>query len=361
MSTAPAWRPALAPPFFALAALLAAISAATANAQGTAPSPAQSAAAVPPAPAAPLTRTTTLGPVTATVTLEPADPAIGDALTLTVAASAEAGIEVLMRAFGEALGRFVILSFAPSERSDGTRTVHEQRYSLDVPGSGEWTVPPLVVEFVDRRPGERPAPEGEDAYELLTESIEFTVRSVLPREAGTELRPPLGPLEPLPTPFERARPWFGGGLLLLAAGIAAAALLVRYGRRRLQRSAYEIALARLRKLQSLPRVTPAEIDRFYVELSAIVRRYLEERFEIRAPECTTEEFLEAASRAPALSAEHRDLLVEFLRRADLVKFARSIPGDLEMAESVRSAERFLEETRADAAPLAAAGAERSRA
>ena len=38
--------------------------------------------------------------------------------------------------------------------------------------------PIRVVEFVDRRPGQRSAPEGEDSYELLTERLEFTVESV---------------------------------------------------------------------------------------------------------------------------------------------------------------------------------------
>ncbi len=302
--------------------------------------------------------TTVLGPVRAIVSLEPDDPAIGDPLSLSIEVTADPGVEVLMPAFGEALGRFTILDFAPRERLDGSgRTVHSQKYTIDVPMSGEWAVPPLVVEFIDRRPGERPAPEGDDAYELFTEPIEFTVRSVLPREAESDLVPPLGELAPLPTRLERARPWIGGGLILLVVGIIVLILLARFGHRRLRRSAYEIALARLRKLQTCARVTPEEIDRFYVELSAIVRRYLEDRYEIRAPECTTEEFLERASRASALSGEHRDLLDEFLRRADLVKFARSIPGDLEIADSVRSAERFLEETREDAPLLEVATAD----
>jgi len=256
---------------------------------------------------------------------------------------------VLMPAFGEALGRFVILAYAASDRLDEAgRTVHRQEYSLDVPMSGEWSVPALIVGFVDRRPGQRPAPEGEDAYELSTEPIAFAVESVLPADAESELLPPLGELPPLPTRLERARPWIGAALLGVAAAIAAIALLARSGRRRSRRSAYEIALARLRQLQRLPRVTPQEIDLFFVELSAVVRRYLEDRYEIRAPESTTEEFLERASHAPALAREHRELLLSFLRRADLVKFARSVPGDLEIAESVRSAERFLEETREDA-------------
>ena len=43
-------------------------------------------------------------------------------------------------------------------------------------------------------------------------------------------------------------------------------------------------------------VERGELERYYVGLSAIVRRYLEDRFGLRAPEMTTEEFLAVAQR-----------------------------------------------------------------
>jgi hypothetical protein len=62
-----------------------------------------------------------------------------------------------------------------------------------------------------------------------------------------------------------------------------------------------------------------------VRLSAIVRTYVEGRFRLRAPEMTTEEFLQAAQSSRELPAEYRSRLNEFLREADLVKFARHVP------------------------------------
>ena len=299
-----------------------------------------------------ITKTTTVGPVTAVVTLSPAAPVIGDPLSLKIEVTAEPDVEVLMPAFGEALGSFSILSFTPRDQiTEDGRTLQSQLYSLDVPMSGEWAIPRLVVEFVDGRAGNRPAPEGEDAYELLTEAMEFTVDSVLPTDAKAELEPFLPPLDPLPTRLEKAQPFIWSGVVLLLLIPLLFWLFARARRHGRRRSAYEIASSRLRKLQKAPRSTPEEIQTFYVEISAIVRRYLEDRFEIRAPESTTEEFLDRASRSSALTPEHSELLVRFLQQADLVKFAGSIPGDLEIADSVRSAERFLEETREDAPML----------
>ncbi|MEK6237161.1 MAG: hypothetical protein N2C14_20830, partial [Planctomycetales bacterium] len=87
---------------------------------------------------------------------------------------------------------------------------------------------------------------------------------------------------------------------------------------------------------------------FFVDLSAIGRQYSEDRYESRAPELTTEEFLESVSGSPDLSADHQRLLRDFLRQADLVKFAQARPSAADVEESISAAGRFLEETRENA-------------
>ena len=47
-----------------------------------------------------------------------------------------------------------------------------------------------MIEFVDRRPGADAAPQGLDAYGLLTERLAFEVESVLPEDAEVDLPPP---------------------------------------------------------------------------------------------------------------------------------------------------------------------------
>ena len=60
---------------------------------------------------------------------------------------------------------------------------------------------------------------------------------------------------------------------------------------------------------------------FYIELTMVVRRYIERSHHIRAPEQTTEEFLAAASKHPLFTPEVLSQLKIFLESADLVKFA----------------------------------------
>ena len=85
-------------------------------------------------------------------------------------------------------------------------------------------------------------------------------------------------------------------------------------------------------------------DAWYVELSDIVRRYIEERFALRAPELTTEEFLAEAGRSAELTAGNRELLSAFLATCDRVKFARYSPDEDESRGALQEAKRFLNET-----------------
>jgi len=79
-------------------------------------------------------------------------------------------------------------------------------------------------------------------------------------------------------------------------------------------------------------------------VSDVVRTYLEERFDLDAPDRTTEEFLEEMRSTAILHPDHKALLEEFLSRCDLVKFARFEPTQDELKALLDSALRFIDET-----------------
>ena len=284
------------------------------------------------------------GPVTAIVRLTPEEPRLGDPLELELVVKALPGVEVLMPEFAEALGRFSITDFVPTEGIDEEgRSVFRQRYVLQSPRSGQQSIPPLLVEFIDRRQGQPAAPQGEEAYELETDPLSFDVSSVLAPDAPQTLRAPKGPLSP--------RVVAGGfdwvsGLGFLGAGLLALLCLFfwwfRRGRARL--SAYQVARQELDDLLYGATPGPDEMDAFYVGLSGIVRRYIESRFGLRSPELTTEEFFEQLTQSPDLLREQHELLDTLLTRADLVKFAHETPDTEAVEESISAARRFIEET-----------------
>ena len=71
---------------------------------------------------------------------------------------------------------------------------------------------------------------------------------------------------------------------------------------------------------------------FYVELTMVVRRYIQRRHDVRAPNLTTDEFLRAAAENPAFTREAIADLKQFLESADMVKFA-GVEATPEMADS----------------------------
>jgi hypothetical protein len=83
---------------------------------------------------------------------------------------------------------------------------------------------------------------------------------------------------------------------------------------------------------------------FCILVSDTIRAYLEEQFDFRAPERTTEEFLHELQATDLLSPEQKGSLGQFLESCDLVKFARYEPGEPELRGLHGSAVRLIEET-----------------
>lgn len=148
-------------------------------------------------------------------------------------------------------------------------------------------------------------------------------------------------------------PWLRILWMMLAVVIIAilAALLIRYLLRRPKIAPpqkiippHEIALTALNALRERGYIERGEAGPFYVELSAIIRIYLEDRFNLRAPEQTTEEFIRASSQSNALSVEHRQLTQDFLEQSDLVKFARFEPSPDDMTRAWDAGAKLVRET-----------------
>jgi hypothetical protein len=248
-----------------------------------------------------------VGPVKVTTTLTPGSPTIGDEIQLRIKVQFPQGVEVLMPEFGEALSHYSILDFVPRNiyESDGSN-VETQKYTLQPATSGAQSITPILVEFIDNRPGKQTAPDDADAYEILTDRIDFEVQSVLPSRAANDLKPPLGKLHPAREMTTSQMAWLVVAVMLIPVFAVGLWFYLRArGKRIVRRSAYEIARRKLDHLLSTG--TPSsqvEAESFFVSISAIIRKYLEDRFDMHAPELTTEEFLTLASKSRELSKSH---------------------------------------------------------
>lgn len=82
---------------------------------------------------------------------------------------------------------------------------------------------------------------------------------------------------------------------------------------------------------------------FSFAVSDALRHYLEGAFSIRAPEQTTEEFLETARSDKRIAEDALATLSDFLALCDLAKFARHAFGEEERTKLLSTAKEFVEQ------------------
>ena len=278
------------------------------------------------------------GAPSVSVSVDRTEVTIGDPIRYTISVTAAAGVEVEIPLLGEQVGDFTVLDFGElPPRTENGQVVTGRWFRLTTFETGQHLLPGPTIRY--RQHGQRERIDGND--------VSITVISLL-AEAGQnpELRD-IKPPEVLP--FD----WRPYGLVAVA-GLVLAGLgggLFVYLRRPAPAvapaapPASQVALEALRRLHAQGLIEKQQFETYYVGLSAIVREYLENGLNLRAPEMTTEEFLSAAARDRQLSAAQQERLAEFLSQADLVKFARHRPGLEESEVAYRAARRFVEETR----------------
>jgi hypothetical protein len=280
------------------------------------------------------------GPVKVTVEVTPADVALSGQPKLTLVVDHAEDVLVDMPVFGEVLGDFRVLDIKePLPKLKEGRKTQSQILTLEPTRIGELAIFPVPVSFTDSRE------QGDGKQHLLqTEPLMVKVTTVVSSKQPSldELR---GKAPPIGLPTDRLLLWIalGSGVLLLGGGtliwwlrwrrpkIAAAKIL----------SAQEIASMELDDLLG-DKLAERDVKLFYVELTGIVRRYIESTKGVRAPEQTTEEFLREITGRKTFSAEENHRLKYFLEAADLVKFAGYRPERDDVESSCHRAKEFID-------------------
>ena len=132
--------------------------------------------------------------------------------------------------------------------------------------------------------------------------------------------------------------WVFAALVALALAVSAVVLLARYVMRRVKEhrmSPIERAWVELDRLLKKGLPGRGRYKDFYVELTMVVRRYVQRKYGIRAPHLTTDEFLSEFRDAGRGKC---DELAKFLESADLVKFA-GVEATPDMADGATDSAR----------------------
>ena len=254
-------------------------------------------------------------------------------LKLTVTTPEEYQVE--LPDFSEKLGDFTIVESRPVRQElKNRRLVRQKSWLLEPFLSGSYIIPEITI----RARGE----SGE--LSVIIPEIQVTVTSLLGKDdnRAADIAPML-----LPRP-DYLYYYLAAGLVLLVAGLFA---FYWFRLRKppepppLPPLPPHVAAGRaLDELLARNLLEQGKIREFYQAISAILRKYIETRFQLRAVEQTTEEFFAGLRSSSLFTAEQKMLLKKFLEHCDLVKFAKHQPAKEETEKTITFCREFITNT-----------------
>lgn len=273
---------------------------------------------------------------------------IGDLINYTLTVSAASNVHFTLPEFAESLGGFAISdwSFPPAETQSDGRIVRTQKYTMETYLIGVYEIPaPEIIYEIDGATNTiSGTPICVDVTSVATNDTAFTgIRDVK---------------DPLSLELQKEKSW-KPLIIGIASAIAAAIvvlLIIRHFRTGKEDTApapipaHERAYAALHKLKEKDLLTQGKLKEYFFILSLILRTYIEDRFGLRAPEQTTEEFLQSLHDTPVLESAYRDILDQFLTQSDLVKFANYSASAEEAHTAYNVVIDFVDETRVQNEP-----------
>ncbi len=267
---------------------------------------------------------------------------VGDEIHITLSVDMPQTLEVLWPDLEQALEGMELMG----DQTDSLDGQLRRRLSYLLFDTGEYVFPPQTIRLLR---------EG-DTLSLATAALGFRM-GLAELDSASTLRPIAEPLEVSYKPIPRAL-WYAAGALLL---LLLAALFYRYVWMRRPKTLAaepafvqpelpcdELALQKLQDLEERKLWQQGQTKEYHIELTDIIREYIEARFQEPALESTTEEIL---SRLILVHPDRAVLerLGSVLRLADLVKFAKARPLSDQHSRAMQDARAFVLATRQEPA------------
>jgi hypothetical protein len=213
---------------------------------------------------------------------------------------------------------------------DTTENLISQNFIITAWDSGSYYLPPISFSANSK-----------------TEGLLLNVQTII-LEEGAELKDIKQPME-APIGWSDIWPWLVGIIVLTLIVF----LLKKYVFNKKEKVKIEklkvVIPADITALQQLTKLDKAQlwqggsVKEYHSELSEIIRRYTENRFNFIALELATDEIIsELKSR---VNNEQLASITILLQRADLAKFAKSKPDEDENKESMQLAKHFVGQTK----------------
>jgi hypothetical protein len=266
---------------------------------------------------------------------------IGDYIHYTIQVKVRPDLTVSGPAVSDTLaGMELISQQAPQKEEKDGRQVITYNYTFSKYDSSDVTVPPVPVYYR--------AKEDTAARVITTNEVYFTVRplKVNPEGGIKDVKEPLK----IPLDWRWIVLWVLIGLIILAAVYY---FYKRYQKRKadyvpekivIKTPPHITAMKSLRALSEKQLWQKGMVKEYHSEITEIIRRYFEERFNLPALEMTSGEAVDELRKRAGTGKIITDT-ENFLSNADMVKFAKYQPMASVNEEMMRQAEDIVQKTK----------------
>lgn len=272
---------------------------------------------------------------------------IGRQVNLNIEVSSSEKVKVFWADITDSLKNLEIIDDSGIQKLDSDSIYKEYRnFVITSFDSGAYQIPAFT--FVYEKKGfSEPFIATTDPLQLKFVTIEV--------DTNSEIMDIKGPLD-APFSFAEILPYLIGFVLLAGIIFGVYYFLKKRKVKKPEEEKYDPkipphvwAIESLRKLAEKKLWQNDRIKEYYIELSSIVRIYIERRYELDAMEMVTDEILEALQ-TRNIKHENIELLERLLKLADLAKFAKYKPLPNENSGSLEIAETFLNNTKIEIVP-----------
>lgn len=256
---------------------------------------------------------------TASLTLEPRKITVGDPIEMVIDVTTDGNAEIIWPT-PEQLAPAEIISVDTLETK---RNSHSIRYiiSLYKPEPTEIPDLPVVAKYEDRMDSVWVRPGKIDVVSVIS-----------PEDSLSDLKDIRPPVK-LAWTWKDIMPYAIAGIVLILLGVLGFYLWRRYKRKigeipeyvPAPPPAYDLAMRELEDLRVRRLWQDGYIKEYYSELTEILKRYIDGRFHIDAPEMTTYELLQV-QKVWAKNEKEAGLIKRIITCADMVKFAKFTPS-----------------------------------
>lgn len=216
----------------------------------------------------------------------------------------------------------------------------EARATITSFDSGSYVMPPLVVYFYE---GENLA----DTLRLKEVPLEVTT---VPIDTTTYQIADIRPQFKYPVPTSTVLMWIGIGLLAAAIIALIIWLIIRhrknkpiFGKVKPKDPPHITALRNLEKIRNQKLWQNGKEKQFYTGVTDVIRKYIEDRYNIKTMERTSNEIVKDLSKEN-VKPEDFEEISDLFTTSDLVKFAKYTATEEENEKAIPTAVRFVNDT-----------------